>query len=95
MYSIHNEGKSIVAETSALTAVQNLIPNVSNLVKKSDYDTKLLKLKREWLITSIRNILLLQNLNFAARLAQANVVTKTDFDNKLTSFNKTITSNKT
>ena len=47
MYSIHNEGKSIVAETSALTAVQNLIPNVSNLVKKSDYDTKLLKLKRE------------------------------------------------
>ena len=33
--------------------------------------------------------------NFAARLTQANLVNKTDFDNKLTSFNKQITSNKT
>ena len=33
--------------------------------------------------------------NFTARLKQANLVTKTDFDNKLTSFNKRITSNKT
>ena len=32
--------------------------------------------------------------NIAARLKQANLV-KTDFDNKLTSFNKRITSNKT
>ena len=32
---------------------------------------------------------------FAARLKQANLVTKTEFDNKLTSFNKRITSNKT
>ena len=33
--------------------------------------------------------------NFAARLKQANLVTKTEFDNKLTSFNKRITWNKT
>ena len=33
--------------------------------------------------------------NFAARLTQANLVTKTDFDNKLTSLNRKITSNKT
>ena len=33
--------------------------------------------------------------NFAARLAQANLVTKTDFDNKLSSLNKKITSKKT
>ena len=33
--------------------------------------------------------------NFAARLKQANLVTKTDFDKKLTSFNRKITSNKT
>ena len=32
--------------------------------------------------------------NFTARLKQANVVTKTDFDEKLTSFNRKITSNK-
>ena len=33
--------------------------------------------------------------NFAARLAQANLVTKTDFDAKLSSLNRKITSNKT
>ena len=33
--------------------------------------------------------------NFAARLKQGNLVNKTDFDNKLTSFNRQITSNKT
>ena len=33
--------------------------------------------------------------SFAARLKQANLVNKTDFDNKLTSFNEWITSNKT
>ena len=32
---------------------------------------------------------------FAARLKQADLVNKTDFDNKLTSFNRRITSNKT
>ena len=33
--------------------------------------------------------------NFAARLAKANLVTKTDFDHKLTSLNRKISSNKT
>ena len=33
--------------------------------------------------------------NFTARLKQANLVTKTDFDKKLTSLNRKITSNKT
>ena len=33
--------------------------------------------------------------NFAARLKQAKLLNKTDFNNKLTSFNKRITSNKT
>ena len=33
--------------------------------------------------------------NFTARLKQANLVNKTESDNKLTSFNKIITSNKT
>ena len=44
-------------------------------------------------------ILLLQSLttaeNFAARLKQANLVTKTDFDDKLKSLNQKITWNKT
>ena len=33
--------------------------------------------------------------NFTARLKQANLVNKTDFDKKLASFNRKITSNKT
>ena len=33
--------------------------------------------------------------NFAARLTQADLVSKSDFDNKLISFNTKITSNKT
>ena len=33
--------------------------------------------------------------NFAARLTQANLVSKTDFDNKLINFNIKVTSNKT
>ena len=33
--------------------------------------------------------------NFEARLKQVNIVNKTDFDNKLTSFDKRITENNT
>ena len=33
--------------------------------------------------------------NFAARLAQANLITKTDFNAKLSNLNKKVTSNKT
>ena len=49
----------------------------------------------------ILNIILHKNLinllqkNFAARLKQAKLVSKADFDNKLISFNRKITSNKT
>ena len=48
--------------TSALTAVENKIHIVSYLVKKTDYDTKLMKLKRKSPIIVMINILLLQNL---------------------------------
>ena len=45
------------------------------------------------------NIFLLQSLIaanvFNARLAQANLITKTDFDAKLSSLNRKITANKT
>ena len=51
-----------VATTSALTAVENEIPNVSNLLKKLTMAQKLVKLKRNLLIIIMINILLLQNL---------------------------------
>ena len=51
-----------LATISALDAVENKIASVTNLVKKTDYDTKSMKLKRKLLIITMINILLLQNL---------------------------------
>ena len=87
--------------TTALNPVENKIPSVSNLVKKTDYVTKISKLQKKitdhkhdrYITTPESNQSTAQN--FAARLAQANLVTKTDFDNKLSSLNKKIASNKT
>ena len=60
------EGKipiiSGLATTSALTAVENKILNVSNLVKKQIIMQKLLKFKRNLLIMIMLNILLLLSL---------------------------------
>ena len=68
--------------------------------KKLTMTQKLLKLKRNLLIIIMINMLLLQNLIFQpdafnARLAQANLITKTDFDAKLSSLSRKITANKT
>ena len=87
-----------LATTSALSAVENKIPNVS---KKPDYDTKVNEIEKKitdhkhgkYITTPEFNKLTAET--FAARLAQANLVTKTDFDNKLSSLNRKITSNKT
>ena len=61
------------------------------MVKKANYDTKISEIKRtltdhnhdKYITTPEFNKLTAQN--FAARLAQANLVTKTNFDSKLTS----------
>ena len=90
-----------LAITSALTTVENKIPNVSNLVKKTDHDTKVNEIQKriadhnhdKYITTPEFNKL--ATGNFAARLAQANVVTKADFDNKLSNLNRKITLNKT
>ena len=98
-----------LATTAALTTVENKIPNVSNLIKKTDYNTKISKIEKK--ITDhdhsnkyITTLEFVNNRKFAARLKQANLankidiaylVTKTDFDNKLLSFNKSINSNNT
>ena len=50
-----------LATTSALTAVENKIPDVSSLVKKT-ITQKHQVLKRKLLIMTMTNILLLQNL---------------------------------
>ena len=54
-----------LATNSALTAVENKIPDVISLVKKTDYDTKISEIKKKGLVIIIMtNTLLLQNLIF-------------------------------
>ena len=93
---------SSLGTKTALTAVENKITSVGNLVKKKQTITqKLLKLKRDLLTMIMTNILQLQSSVqtlaanvFNARLAQANMITKTDFDAKLSSLNRKTTANK-
>ena len=90
---------------SSLAAVENKIPSISNLVKKSDYKIKINETEKKitdhshdkYITTPEFNKLTSEN--FAARLKQANLaskndianfVNKTDFDNKL----EDVTSNK-
>ena len=99
------EGKipSIIglANSFALTAVEDKIPDVSSLVKKRDCNTKISKIVKKLTnhnhdktITS-QEFNKLTTENFSARLKQANLVIKTDFDDKLKSLNQKINSNKT
>ena len=88
--TVENKIPSItnLATKTALTTVEKKIPSITGLVKKTDYNTK---------ITDIKNILNNHNHDkyvatlefdalaanvFNARLAQANLITKTDFDSK-------------
>ena len=69
-------------------------------MKKTDYSTKISEIESkfgnhdhdEYITSSEFNKLTTEN--FKARLSQANLVTKTDFNAKLASLNKEITSNK-
>ena len=77
---------SNLATKTALTTVENKIPNVSNLVKTTDYNTKITDIENKvnnhnhdiYIDTSEFNKLATDV--FHARLAQANLITKTDFD---------------
>ena len=84
-----------------MTSVENKIPSVTDLVKKTDYDTKVNEIEKKftdhthdkYITTQEYNKLTAEN--FAARLTQANLVTKIDFDNELSDLNRKIVSNKT
>ena len=51
-----------LATTTALAAVENKIPNVSILVKKTSYNTEINEIEKKLLIMIMINILLLKNL---------------------------------
>ena len=90
-----------LAIKTALTTVDNKIPSISCLVKKTDCNTKIIDIENklnnhnhdEYVANSEFNTLAADVFN--ARLAQANLITKTDFDAKLSSLNKKITAIKT
>ena len=72
---------SKLATKAALNAIENKIPDVSNLVKKSDYGTKIKDIENKYITTTEFNKLASDAVN--ARIVQANLVKKTDFDNKI------------
>ena len=82
-----------------ISEVENKIPNTSNLVTTTVLNTKISEFENK--IPNHDKYVTAPEFNeltakkFAARLKQANLVDKTDFDNKLTSYNRRITSNKT
>ena len=82
---------AIVLNTK-ISEVKNKIPKTSSLVAKNILNTKISEVKNKIAghakhITTIK-VNKLTAEDFASRLKQANLVTKTEFDNKLTSFNK-------
>ena len=73
--------------------MENKIPSVSNLVKKTDYDTKITEIEKK--LTNHNHGIYITTPEFDtlaavfnARLAQANLIGKTDFDAKLSSLNR-------
>ena len=83
-----------------MTTVANKIPDTSNLVKKTEYNTKVTEIKKKltdhshnkYITTTEFNKLATDAIN--ARLVQADLVKYTDFDNKLSDLNSKIVSNK-
>ena len=84
-----------------MTTVENKIPSISGLVKKTYYNTNFTDIENKlnnhnhdkYVATSEFNTLAANVFN--ARLAQANLITKTDFDAKLSGLNRKITANNT
>ena len=92
---------SNLPKKTSLTATENKIPSVSNSIKKINYDTKIAGIENKLNNTNHDKYIDNSEFNelgvdmFNARIAQASLITKTDFDAKLSSLNKKITQNKT
>ena len=73
-----------LATKPALIGVENKMPSVTRLVKKTNYDTKISDLEKKLIdhnhdkyFTTLEFNTLVPNV-FNARLAEANLITKTD-----------------
>ena len=89
-----------LSTNSAITAVENKISDVSSLIKKMDYNTKISEIENKinehnhdkYITTPKFNTLAARVFN--ARLAQEDLVTKRDFDAKLKKISSIVTSKK-
>ena len=76
-----------LATIATLTAVENKIPNVSNLVKKTDYNTKVSEIENKITTDHDHNKYItkefdkLTSENLTARLKQVNLASKRDVAN--------------
>ena len=80
----------------ALTTAENEIPSVSNLVKKTDCNTNVTEINNhnhdKYIDTHEFNKLTADAFN--VRMAQTNLITKTNLDSRLSNLNRKITANK-
>ena len=91
---------SNLATKTALTTVENKMPNVSNLVNKTDYNTKVTEIENKLNNHNHDEYITTPEFNkfskevFDGRLKRANLVTKVDFDNAVSSLDSKIAINK-
>ena len=89
---------SSLATKAGLTTIENKIPDVSNLVNKANYNTKITEIEDK--LNNHDKYIDIQEFNklaadvFNARIAQANLIAKSDFDAKLSNLKRKITTNK-
>ena len=92
---------SSLATKTALTAVENKLPSVSNLVKKTDYNAKITEIEKKLTDHNYDKYVTTPEFHtlpadvFNARLARANLVTKTNIDNSVSVLHNEIEKNKT
>ena len=83
-----------LATNAALTVVENKIPNIGSLVKKVHHNTKITEIEKKRTDHNHDKYITTPEFNtsaaniFNARLAQANLIRKTDFDATLSSLNR-------
>ena len=79
-----------------MTTVENKIPDISSLVKETDYNAKINEIEKKVTDHNHDKYITTPEFNkftaemFATRLAKANLMTKTDFYHKLVSLNRKI-----
>ena len=83
---------TITLLNTKISEIENKIPNISNSMTTTVLDTKISETENKipdnskYITTQEFNKLAAEN--FEARLKQADLMRKTDFDNKLTGFNR-------